>query len=62
MKEMYEMRGEGVSIRGIARELGVSHNRQEYLTPTTRGASGEGEVAAGIEAGSLQGTYRPAAE
>ncbi len=26
VKEMYEMRGEGVSIRGIARELGVSRD------------------------------------
>ena len=32
MKEMYEMRGEGVSIRGIARELGVSRNSvRKYL-------------------------------
>ncbi len=32
MKEMYEMRGEGMSIRGIARELGVSRNSvRKYL-------------------------------
>ena len=26
MKELYEMKGEGHSIRGIARELGISRN------------------------------------
>ena len=26
MKQLYEMRGEGNSIRGIARELGISRN------------------------------------
>lgn len=26
MKELYEMKGEGSSIRGISRELGVSRN------------------------------------
>ena len=32
MKDLYEMRGQGYSIRGIARELGVSRNSvRKYL-------------------------------
>ena len=32
MKELYELKGEGRSIRGIARELGVSRNSvRKYL-------------------------------
>ena len=32
MKELYELKGEGRSIRGIARELGISRNSvRKYL-------------------------------
>ena len=32
MKELYELKGDGKSIRGIARELGVSRNSvRKYL-------------------------------
>lgn len=32
VKELYELKGEGLSIRGIARELGISRNSvRKYL-------------------------------
>ena len=55
MKDLYELKGQGTSIRGIARELGVSRNSvRKYLrSPEVPPA------AAGIEAGSVYRVRRP---
>ena len=58
VKELYELKGEGRSIRGIARELGVSRNSVRRVSEVAGSAEGEAEESPGIQAGPVRRVHR----
>ena len=55
VKEIYEMKGAGRSIRGIAGELGVAPEHGPEISESTRCHEAEAPAEAGIEAVRLHG-------
>ena len=58
MKELYELKGEGSSIRGISRELGISRNTVRRYVRSAGVPKAKPPPEAGIQAGPIHGAHR----
>ena len=59
MKEIYEMKGAGRSVRGIAGELGIARNTVRPVSEIAGGHQGQAPTTASIQAGPLHRVRRP---
>ena len=59
MKEIYEMKGAGCSVRGIAGELGIARNTVRRYLKSPEAIRAKRSTAASIQAGPLHRVRRP---
>ena len=61
MKEIYEMKGAGRSIPGVADELGIARNTVRKYLKSPEAIRPRNQATAGVQAGPLYGIRRPQA-
>ena len=58
MKEIYEMKGAGRSVRGIARELSIARNTVRRYLNAPEAMRADAAASAFLEAGRVRGLHR----